>query len=330
MAVSIRDVARSAGVSHGTVSKVLNLQAGTYISDTTRARVLAVAKEMGYRPHRIARALATGRTNLIALWMTHLDRPFFGPVIHEVQEQARRNGYGMIVGKMDYESKDSVQPVPLLDWPVDGILALDGDRWLDTMLAGGTEGLPVVSMGTYHATATDYVGVNLTDGLGDAVVHVHEQGARSIAWLSGGVNAGDARTVAYSDGVRRLGLSPLFIDSDSNDRSGGYRGMAAYLQSPRESPDAVIGYNDDLVIGAYRALKEAGLDSPRDVLLVGIDGTEEGEFHHPSISTVKQPIEEMCRLGWDFLQARIKDPSLTPQRVELKAELIVRESSVRA
>jgi len=328
MPVSIRDVARQAGVSHGTVSKVLNQQVGSYISDSTRERVVAVAKEMGYRPHRIARALATGRTNLVALWMTHIDRSYFGQVIHAAQEQAQRRGFGIIVGKMNYEDADMRSTTTMLDWPVDGVLALDGHRWLDGTIAKMIAPVPIVSIGSYYATSTDYVGVDVASGVKAAVKHVHEQGARRIAWL-GTTLSDDHRTVAYHEAMGTLGLEPIVITTRDQKRSGGYIGIKeSTVLSPM--PDAIIGYNDDLIVGAYRALREMGMRSPRDILLVGIDGTEEGEYLDPSLSTVKQPIDEMCRLGWELLDARIKDPARPQERIMLDSELVIRESSLRA
>lgn len=329
MPVSIRDVARSAGVSHGTVSKVLNRQSGSYISDATRERVLAVASEMGYRPHRIARALATGRTNLVALWMTMLDRPYFSQVIQAVQEQARRHGYGIIVGKMDFEFEVGETDAPVLDWPVDGILALDGSEWLESTIQATGTLVPIVGIGSYHAMVTDYVGVDVTEGIKEAVAHVHGQGARRILFLGATGDPNDRRRVAYEHAAVELGIPPVLLAADGRGPRWAYGVLAGKLAAG-ERYDAIIGYNDDIVVGACRALREAGLRPGGDVLLVGVDGTEEAEYFSPQISSVKQPVEEMCRLGWEFLEKRIREPDALPQRVELKAKLVVRESSMRA
>jgi DNA-binding LacI/PurR family transcriptional regulator len=330
VSVTIKDVAKHCGVSPMTVSFVLNDKPGE-VSAAMRERVKAAAEQLGYRPNPMARALATGRSGSITLWMKTLFPPYSAQVIHHVRQQAE--GSGLLVNIWDMRwpltPENAIDPASFPHWPADGVLALEGREWADHYFAHHAPSrLPLVSLGTSCSHQGDYVQFDLNQGAQDAVRHLVKVGCRRIAYLEPqrGHQSGDVRFDAYTATVREAGLEPDYVIAPDSGRRDGWTAFDARLQA-NQIPDGLFCYNDEMAIGACRAVREAGLRVPDDVALVGCDGIEETEYQSPALSTIVLPMEEMCRLAWQFLRRRLAEPDLPPQQILLPTSLIVRDSS---
>jgi len=327
MKVTIKQIAECVGVSPSTVSRVLNGSRQHVISEQTRQRVLQAAEELGYQPHLGARSLVTGRTCMVALWMHHLYTAFHGQVVHLVEATLWQSGYEMLIRQVGHQSEP-----PRHGWGrVDGIIGFECVGALrSAQKTSRRRPVPVVSMGAYYLTEVDHVGVDLYTGSVQAVQHLIEQGCHRVAYL---VNAesrhpGDARRDAYDVVVEAAGLPKEYIVSVDQSRSAAMAAVAEHVEQ-FGLPDAIFCHNDEMAMGAYRGLRLLGVRVPDEVALVGCDGIEDTEYLEVPLSTIRQPLEEMCRLACEFLQRRMTQRDIPVQSAVLMPQLVVRESSSR-
>ncbi len=330
MRVTIRDIAERLNLSTATVSKVLSGRESVFISEATRQKVLETARQMGYRPNRVARALVTGKTDIISLWSETL-APFHNEVVNLLMDQMRPHGYELIITDMVKHPDWRAYCEKFPQWQVDGIIALDSPRCVRVYREANPHvPTPVVSMGAYYFEEGDFVGVDLYAGVSEAVRHLLYVGCRRPAYLvcEYGNRVGDARYDAYTSVMQDAGIEPLVIVAEQSSRPSARERMHRYLDE-HPCPDGLFCFNDEMAIGAYRALCERGIRMPDDVAIVGCDGIMDTEYLERPLSTVVQPVAQMCRLAWEFLHRRIEDPSVAPQQVLLHAHLVVRDSSRR-
>lgn len=334
MRVTIQNIASQANVSSATVSRVLNKRDDAFISEATRERVLAVAQEMGYRPNRAARALVTGRSHVVAMWMTGgYETAYFSRALYFTQSQASRRGYEMLVSQMGNNEKS--QGILLSDWPVDGILAFEFpeqvNAFLDMTLSHHP---PLVNMGAYYSKRADFVGVDYYVGAVEAVQHLVALGARRIAYLvaTWGNHPGDARYDAYAHVMQQAGrpteLIPVEHSTLKSARPAARQALRDYIQA-HGCPDALFCFSDDIALGAYRALCDLRIRVPEEIALVGCDGIEDTEYLECPLSTIVPPQEQVSALAWEYLERRIENPTLPLQQTILPSHLVIRESSKR-
>lgn len=326
------DVAKQANISGATVSRVLSGRTDVSISAETRAKVLAAAEKLGYRPNQSARALTNGRTGLIGFWMSLQYSRYRGQVVDRMRTLLWTTEIALALTDVDeeYEWRHSFDRA--LRVPVDGIIGFDNSASVEAfaseydLIAKGT---PFVSMGAYWSERNSYVGVNLRPGADAAMQHLLSTGRRKIAymapWHSDLVDRGP-RFDAYRDACEGAGLPLISAHVETVDAPCVDAEIARQLA---EVPglDAILCMNDDLAILAASSLQKLGLRCGHDVAIIGFDGIEE-TMHGPCpITTVRQPIEQMCQLAWDFLGSQMNDPSAPLQQKILTPELVVRESS---
>lgn len=306
-----------------TVSFALNDKPGE-VSAAVRDRVRAAALELGYRPNAAARALVTGRSQSVTLWMKTLFPPYSAQIIHHVRHQAAQSGMMTHIWDMG-----AVSAFP--QWSSDGVLALEGRDMVNGYFDAFPDApLPLVSLGGDCSRRRDFVALDLRTGAVEALRHLVQIGCRRIAFLlpERGDRQGEERWDAYAEVMHGAGLPPERIVTPDSLRPQAAQSLTAHVRA-HGPPDGLICYNDDMAIGANRALRELGLAVPDDVALVGCDGIEETEYQYPALSTISLPLEEMCRLGWQFLQRRLETPDLPWQQAILPTHLVVRGSSRR-
>jgi LacI family transcriptional regulator len=327
MAVTIKQIAEHIGVSPATVSRVLSGRGAHLISETTRQRVWQAAEELGYHPNLAARSLVTGRTGIVALWMNELFTSFHARVVQLVEEHLNRQGYDTLIRCVSRLSGAAWHGMGR----VDGILTHEGAAYLQQMWKPlQRRGIPLVSMGVYTLTDTDHLGIDLYYGATQAVQHLLEAGCRRIAYL---VNAesryvGEPRRDGYDHVISKAGLTAEYILTTDQSRAGSSFAVRRYVQQ-YGLPDGIFCHNDEMAIGAYHGLRLLGVGVPDEVALVGCDGIEDTEYLDVPITTIRQPLEEMCRLAVEFLKKRIAEPCAERQSVLLQPILVVRASTQR-
>lgn len=217
-------------------------------------------------------------------------------------------------------------------WRPDGLIVFE-DPWYveEYSRAVGAMDRPIVGMGVNIDHNIDYVSVDIYSGVVEAIEYLYKTGRRRIAYVvnSDEVLLNDQRHNAYKHVMESAGLQPEYIvypnDGAISQRRGARNGIRKHIEE-HGCPEAVFCYDDEVAIGTYRGLRDMGLRIPDDIALIGCDGIEDTEYLDVPISTIVQPIRDMCVNAWDFLQKRIDDPSIPQQKAMLKAEFVVRQS----
>jgi len=325
------DVARHANVSGATVSRVLSGRNDWSISDDTRRRVMDSVQRLGYRANHSARALASGQTNMVALWINHLNTPFHSQIAHMIGFEQKPDRYRVLITELEgLEAEHSEEAHSEF---VDGLIVHESAEWVNTLRKSYPQlRLPIVTIGATVVENTDHIAVDLLSGQIDALHHLIGVGCRRIAYLvnEDASQLSEARTKGYTTVMREAGLKEEFILTPVRNQTRGTARQAVrdYVER-RGLPDAIISLNDDMAVGANRALRDLNLRVPEDVCLVGCDGIDDTIYQTPTLTTIVQPLEDMCRLAWSFLLARLNDPELPLQEATLKSTLVIRESSRR-
>jgi LacI family transcriptional regulator len=330
--VTISDVARAAGVSKQTVSRVLNDKAE--LSADTRERVLHVIRELGYRPNVAARSLLSGRTFTLGLVIPDLKNPFCIDIAGGVHAAAQEAEYHVLL----YDSSESVeleaQSIRLLrERRVDGII-LCSSRLPDDRLAALIQGVgPVVLVNRWaHDVGVTQIGADYVQGAYLATRHLLELGHRRIGVLTLSVETANsqAKLRGYQDAMQEAGLpvTPDLIARTTNSIAGGVDGADWLLDGP-DAPTAIVSYGDAVAIGVLHACHRRRLAIPHDVAVVGFGGSEITAFLEPPLSTVQIQNREMGVRAVRLLLDRIADPLAPPALIRTEATLIARASTVQ-
>ena len=324
-------MAKAAGVSGWTVSNVLNGRPGAAIREDTRARVLAAADHLGYRPNSSARSLVTGRFSTVGFWMCFDYSQHRAHVLHLMQQQMKSSGFEIVIRDIEREMDVDPNFSKTFQLPVDGIIAFDTPTAsIAFSHINPSLSLPFVSMGGYWSTERDFVGVDLYAGTVEAILHLIETGRRRIAYLAPDTDEDwprDARMRAYQDTMQGAGLEPRCLFLPDLTLSTVRQFVRDTFKDMTGEVDALFCHNDDVAIGANRALCDLGIAAGHDIALVGCDGIEEADYLACPLTTIAQPITEMCGLAWEFLHRRMQEPDCPLQQRILKPELVIRAST---
>ena len=326
--MSIQKIARLAGVSVATVSRVLNN------SDTVKAknreRVLQAIKESNYQPNLLARQLRTARSNMILVMVSNIANPFCAEVVKGIEEEAEKNGYRILLCNSGSDLARSTSGLQLLSGKmVDGIItmnALSSLPELTTMIGDA----PWVQCAEYADNGSvSCVGINDVDAAQGAVSLLVDGGRTRIALITHDLSYrySRLRERGYKSvlHVRELAYQQVTYASDLS-AAAGTRAMETLL-AQKEKPDAVFAVSDSLAAGALRAIAQAGLRVPEDIAVVGFDGTELAEVVSPQLTTVEQPSREIGRTAVTLLMKRIDNPDAAVERVMMDWRVISRASA---
>lgn len=325
---TIFDVARIAGVSHATVSRVVNGRQN--VRGTTQLRVEAAMRELGYVAHVSARALASGRTQVIGLLAHEVDTPFFTAVIGGVDEQASAQGYGFMLCTTHARREREAEYVARLSHGmVDGLLIVLPSGLPDYVERLRTDHFPFVLI-DYDDDAPGCSVVNASNRAGtrDAVRYLVGLGHRRIGFITGRDNVGatHARLAGYMDEMAAAGLDVRpgdVLEGDFLETRGHAAGME--MLSRPDRPSAIFASSDLAAFGVMRAAGDLGIEVPDGLSVVGFDDIPEAARVNPALTTVRQPLREMGRVAVDQLLGRLEDSRhQPPARVVLDTELIVR------
>jgi LacI family transcriptional regulator len=325
------DVAHAVGVSKQTVSAVINDKPG--ITPETRARVLAAIKQMEYRPDRVARSLATGRTQTIALIVSDISSPFIAKMAVAAEDTAHAHGYRLVVyNTHDDPRRETAYFVAAAEGAVDGVLF--------SSAADQNEGLDILRSANIPAVALDrvpdpYSGpcvmVDNILAMCLATDHLLELGHTHIAYINGPkqLRMTRERDAGFWQAVRARGVPATAMRLEGTggwDPQSGYDAMRRIL---RDAPHvtAVLASADALAIGAMRAAHAAGLRVPDDVSIVGMDDIDIAAFQNPPLTTVRQFIGELATLGVQLLLDILNGDEVDQAERVLRPELVVRQSS---
>ncbi|HEX2864715.1 MAG TPA: substrate-binding domain-containing protein [Deinococcales bacterium] len=328
---TIHDVARSAGVSYQTVSRVLN--DSPHVAEETRQRVQAAIAELDYHPNRAARSLATNRSQHIGLLA--FGTGFYGPsqMVANLERAADSRGYSIIFTGLNHATRLDLESGlrALVEGGVAGIVLVAPFKELSAALLREVAPLtPVVAVDSMGA------GVNCTSidqQLGGrlAAEHLISLGHRDIAFLLGPSGWFDARqrAAAWTDTLREHGLEPAARERGDWTPASGYQATQKLLQSGARFT-AILAANDQMALGAMRALREAGREVPGDVSVTGFDDIPEAEFLTPPLTTIRQDFAALGRQTLGYLVGLIEHPDTVTVPSPLPPVLVSRASTATA
>jgi LacI family transcriptional regulator len=313
MATTIADVARRAGVSTATVSRVLSGVGRA--TPGTHARVEAAARELDYRPSDVARSLKRRSTLTLGLIITDIENPYFPQLVRGVEDAANAEGYTVLLcNATDDPEREASYLDLLVERRVDGLIIAASEigsrqgAWL------ATAPLPVVLINTSAATSPGVPTIVSDNRAGgrSAARHLLDLGHVRFGYLlppPRNVDAperlGGVRDELAAAGAAGRDVAPLAIGRGLPSVAGGETAMLDLLEQPRR-PTAVIAYNDLMAIGAMRAIRRRGLAVPTDVSIVGFDDVAFAAYAEPPLTTVRQETAEMGRWAVATVTERIK------------------------
>ena len=327
--LTIAEVAREAGVSSQTVSRVINKRPD--VSPETRQRVQLVIKRLGYQPSALARGLASRRTRTLGLITADFSDYFFTQVIAGAEVEARKHDYFFMLGSTERNLQDEPEYIRLLtEHHVQGILFARPSTEPDNrhLLGLLRDGVPVVTT-AYHLADADLtvVDVDNEDGAQQATRYLLECGRRQIAMIAGPTTwkSVNDRSQGYRLALEEAGVpyDPGLVAEGDWSYGSGYQTMQEILARGL-SFSGLFAQNDQMAIGAIRALREAGRRVPQDVAVVGYDDIPAAEYCDPPLTTIRQPMREVGEVATRLLIQAIEKPEITQGEVVLKAELIRR------
>jgi LacI family transcriptional regulator len=326
---TIQDVARRAGVSIATASRVLN--ENTTVNPQLAERVRLAIRELDYRPNAVARSLRRNRSSLWAVIVADIGNPFFTALVRGIEDIAQGSGYSFVLCNSDEDpaKEDLYLRVAAAEKMAGVIISSSGQsRRIHALVESGT---PVVAIDRKLRQAeVDTVLVDNERGAQLATEHLAGSGYRRIACISGPRRATTAaeRLRGYLSGLRASGLpvDDTLIRQANFREDGGYEAMQALLRLPAP-PDAVFASNNLMTIGAVECLVDQSVSIPDQMGVVGFDDIPWAHLVRPSLSTVSQPTYYVGRTAALLLAERIAAPARPPSLVRLGTELAVRESS---
>lgn len=325
---SIKDVAKAAGVSTATVSRVLANNAP--IKPQTRERVLKAVAELNYRPNLIARSLRAQKSAKIGLVVSDIRNPFFTTIGRAVEDAAHEQGYSVLMCNTDENpEKEELYLNLLYDENVAGVI-FSPTHQFNISAQTYNQKMPFVIID--RAIDSNDVDMVLLDNVAAAyelTEHLINNGYKKIAGLFGDASTtGQERSRGFHKALKDHHLSPVAAHFIAPRIQQGYETSMALL-SQVNRPDAIFTSNSLLTAGAYQAARDSKLKVPNDVAVVGFDETTWGELVDPPITVIAQPTEEIGRTATELLFQRIQEPSRSPKTVILKGSLIVRGSSTK-
>ena len=329
MKATIRDVAREAGVSVATVSRVLN-NSGP-VGGETRRRILEVAAALRYTPDSAARSLITRRTNTIGILLPDLYGEFFSEVIRGIDATAQRGGYHLLVSSSHNDKGALEAAMRAMRGRVDGLVVMSPDVDAHALVANLADTTPVVLLNCdVEGTAFDSLNIDNFGGASAMVTHLLGRGHRRIAFVGGSERNHDAaeRLRGYRATLSAAGIAPKPEWERAGDftEAGGYRAATEVIAlDPR--PTAIFAANDSMAIGALSALREAGIQVPGDVVVVGFDDIPIARYMSPPLTTVHVEINELGERATRMLLQAVEEKNQHVKVQEtLPTALVIRES----
>jgi len=293
--VTIKDVAREAGVSVATVSRVLNDKGP--VSAATRIRIREVAERLRYSPHGAARSLITRKTRAVGVLLPDIYGEFFSELIRGIDLGARRSGYHLLVSS-SHGDRAELEAVLRATWGrVDGLIVMSPELEMPALQANLPETLPIVLLNSRSDGAWfDSITIDNHGGAYAMVRHLLDLGHRRIALVNGPAGNFDAaeRRRGYRDALRQAQGSwsaELEFEGDFSEEAGYLAGTRILELAPR--PTAVFAANDGMAIGVLSAFTDAGVRVPDDISLAGFDDIPISRFTAPALSSVRVPIAEL-------------------------------------
>ena len=327
----MNEVAKRAGVSIATVSRVLNNSQS--VNEETRLKIIKAIKELKYQPSRVAKRLRSksGSSNLLGVLVPDIQNPFYVDVLRGIEDVAYKNNYAIIMCNFGQDEKKEAMYLNILESEaIDGLIAAPANENDHPLKKIVKNGLPVVCVDRgLKDMDVDIVWVNNEAGAYSAVEHLIRSGYRRIAHIAGlaSIPSSILREAGYK---KALSDNNIIYDNnlvkwgDSTYESG--LNLAEQLLKMQPAPDALFTGNNLITLGALEAIHRKKLIIPSDIAIIGFDDMHWANSLNPPLSAVKQPAYEIGKRAVELLIQRISDPHRASIQMTLSTELMVRSS----
>ncbi len=327
--ITIREVAQHAGVSYQTVSRVLNNS--HEVADATREQVQRAIQELNYHPNAQAVSLSRNRSNIVGLVIHNVGDNFFSQIVAGACQALERNGRYALLMQSEALGQTTAVEALLQSRRIDGlIIDLPLFMTLERTEQFAQKQLPIVLLDLQYDIDIDHVRIDNYQGAYCATQHLIELGHRRIGMIAGGQNlpVGHLRINGYRAALRHYGIAddPALIFPGAFDVAAGVDG-AHYLLGLATPPSAIFASNDLIAFGAMQVLYERGLRIPQDLSLIGFDDIPQAAYVFPPLTTMRQPLREIGRLGGEHICRVLDGTAATPLRCILTPELVIRKTT---
>lgn len=327
--VTIRDVAKHAGVSHQTVSRVIN--GDPLVTPETRARVDAAIAELGYQPNAIARSLAAGRTHTLACLAPNLTDYTFARIIEGAEAECRQHGYFLISSSAPEEATFAALIDELVpSRRIEGLMVIN--PYVDRRAQYLPDNFPTVFIGGHPRDGLDVDAITLDDcgAAQTAVHHLVELGHTRIAMITGPLveDCTQDRIAGYRSAVKdaKLEANLALIREGDWSASSAHRATLD-LMKIKQPPTAIFAQNDRMALGALRAARDLGLKVPGQLSVIGLDDMPLASYFDPPLTTMHQDMFAIGRTAARLLVRAVEQPQVNHQQLRQPAELIIRQST---
>jgi len=327
--MNLEEVAKRAGVSTATVSRVLNNL--TVVKNSTRARVLKAVSELNYYPNLHARTLAGGKSHTIGMIASNMENPFFFDVFRTLEAEARAHGYEVVVSNTDYDPEQLVRCVRLMiGRRVAGLAVVVSEMDAGLVDEVTATRIPCVfyDVGAARKNITN-IKVNYSRGIEKVVEYLHDLGHTRLAFIGHHSSLGPTseRERAFVETVSRYAPAVEWRTVADRDGLDGGRQAARNLLSSGFRPTAIICVNDFTAVGVLRELREQGLRVPGDVSLTGYDNIKLSEYCDPPLTTVDIPRDQIGRLAFASLAPEKEKMRAPGRELVIEPQMVLRDST---
>jgi len=331
MRITIRDVAREAGVSISTVSRVLNDTC--FVEEGKRQRVKETAEKLGYTADPAARSLLKKETGGVGVIVPSVSGEYFSEFLTGIDLFTQESGFYLLISSSHRNTAEFEAALNTMYRRIDGLIVMAPDQVGFNVNHRVLRSMPVVYVNSpIESPMSDSIRLNHFDGFYNITSHLIDMGHRRIAMITGPATAVDAqeRLRGYRQALRDAGIDPEYtLEVGGNfTRESGYHAVSTILSS-RKRPTAIAAANDLSAMGAMSALHEAGVRIPDEMAITGFDDDPSARYTTPPLSTVRVHTRDMGRMAIQYLVSRIrKVADADGRKVELPLELVLRSSSL--
>lgn len=328
---TITDVAREAGVSVATVSRVIN--GSGFVAPETKQRVQEAIERLAYAPNVYSRNLRRQESRMILVLLPDFDNPFYGRILNGMEKRAREDGYGLLIGSTNKDPVREIAQLKMLDQKqADGVILLSPCLSADA-LEQLNERFPVVQCCEYLEEANvSYVTIDNYTAYYQLTRHLIQLGHKNIHMLStiNEFSSTRCRERAFRAALQESGLpfSDAMIRRGNYSFETGYAGAQALLRQA-DRPTAIMSVSDTVAAGCLSAVYDAGLRIPSDIAVTGFDDIDVARMLHPALTTVHQPHTQLGFTAIDLLLQRITSGANAVHHILLPYELILRKSTIQ-
>ncbi|MCX8131808.1 MAG: LacI family DNA-binding transcriptional regulator [Clostridia bacterium] len=328
---TIQDVAKMAGVSVATVSRVLNNSPS--VVESTKEAVMDAIKRLNYQPNMLGRNLRRSETKMILVLLPNISNPFYSRIVKGIEDVGHKNGYNVMLCNTDSDAEREKIYIEMLKKKLsDGVIFMAPELNKEELSDIG-RGYPVVQCCEYKEGAdVSHVSIDNVEASYKAMKHLIGLGHRRIGMISCKNNflSTKQREEGYKKALSEAGIDydPELVQYGDYSFKSGLR-TAKQMLSIKNKPTAIFSISDIMAIGVLRAVKDSGLRVPEDVAVVGFDNISFASMCDPRLTTVAQPKYDLGCTAMDLLIRQIKGEVKEPRDVFMEHELIIRESSIK-